>query len=116
MVRPTVVLPQPDSPTMPSVSPFLMEKLTSSTACTCATTRCITPARTGKYFFKFCTAIRSGCFLTVDLSLIVYDSHDPLFSAPSMERGVLQRSYTASTGRHDRVLLLPVQVAPRCKS
>ena len=44
MVRPTVVLPQPDSPTRPSVSPSLMVKLTSSTACTQATTRCNKPA------------------------------------------------------------------------
>ncbi len=32
MVRPTVDLPQPDSPTSPSVSPLWIEKLTSSTA------------------------------------------------------------------------------------
>ena len=30
--RPSVDFPQPDSPTMPSVSPFLMLKLTLSTA------------------------------------------------------------------------------------
>ncbi len=34
MQRPVVVLPQPDSPTSPKVSPFLMAKLTSSTALT----------------------------------------------------------------------------------
>jgi len=34
MSRPTVVLPQPDSPTSPRVSPRRMSKLTPSTACT----------------------------------------------------------------------------------
>src|SRR5262249_39089034 len=36
MVRPIVVLPQPDSPTRPSVSPGTIEKVTSSTAFTVA--------------------------------------------------------------------------------
>jgi hypothetical protein len=34
MQLPTVLFPHPDSPTNPSVSPSLMVKLTSSTACT----------------------------------------------------------------------------------
>ncbi len=34
-----VVLPQPDSPTRPSVSPSRMSKLTPSTACTVPTRR-----------------------------------------------------------------------------
>ena len=46
--RPTVVLPQPDSPTRPSVSPRWMSKLTPSTAWTTATVRWRTPPRTGK--------------------------------------------------------------------
>src|SRR5437764_3900700 len=58
MVRPTVVLPQPDSPTRPRVSPGLMAKLTSSTACTQATTRCSKPPRTGKYLTRFLTSTR----------------------------------------------------------
>ena len=33
MVRPSVDLPQPDSPTTPRVSPLFMLMLTSSTAC-----------------------------------------------------------------------------------
>ena len=33
-VRPSVVLPQPDSPTRPSVSPSVSERSTPSTACT----------------------------------------------------------------------------------
>ena len=34
MARPVVVLPQPDSPTMPRVSPLSRSKLTPETACT----------------------------------------------------------------------------------
>src|SRR5262245_49868339 len=56
MVRPTVVLPQPDSPTSPTVSAGPMLKLTSSTACTCPTVRRNSPRRTGKYFLRFVTS------------------------------------------------------------
>ena len=50
--RPTVVLPQPDSPTRPSVSPRWMTRSTPSTARTSATCRWSTPARTGKAFTR----------------------------------------------------------------
>jgi len=53
MQRPVVDLPQPDSPTSPSVSPFNRSKLTSSTACTRATSRENKPPRIGKYFLRF---------------------------------------------------------------
>jgi hypothetical protein len=46
-VRATVDLPQPDSPTRPSVSPGATEKLTPSTACTVPTRRRKMPPRTG---------------------------------------------------------------------
>ena len=48
MVRPTVVFPQPDSPTRPRVLPAPTEKLTPSTAFTNPTVREKTPARMGK--------------------------------------------------------------------
>src|SRR5438477_2927954 len=47
-VLPMVDLPQPDSPTRPSVSPWQIEKLTSSTACTLPRARPKTPPRMGK--------------------------------------------------------------------
>ena len=51
--RPTVVLPQPDSPTMPNVLPGWMPKLTSATALTSPTLRCSTaPAVTAKFFTR----------------------------------------------------------------
>ena len=48
MQRPVVLLPQPDSPTTPSVSPASMSKLMPSTACTLSTTRPSRPALIGK--------------------------------------------------------------------
>src|SRR5260370_1222354 len=46
-LRATVDLPQPDSPTSPSVSPTPTEKLMPSTACTVPAARRSTPDRTG---------------------------------------------------------------------
>ena len=48
IVRPSVVLPQPDSPTTPSVSPFLTVRSTPSTARTAPTVCLKTPALIGK--------------------------------------------------------------------
>ena len=60
MHRASVDLPQPDSPTRPSVSPARSSKLTSSTACTRATSRCSrTPLLIGKYFVT-CSARSSS--------------------------------------------------------
>src|SRR5688572_22997115 len=53
---PVVDLPQPLSPTRPSVSPCAIEKLTSSTAWTWALTREKTPLRTGKCLVRFFTS------------------------------------------------------------
>ena len=50
--RPTVVLPQPDSPTRPSVSPRAISRSTPSTARTSATVRCSTPALMGNAFLR----------------------------------------------------------------
>src|SRR5579864_6746625 len=52
MVRPSVDLPQPDSPTSPTVSPFLMSRSTPSTARTCATVLWRTPDDTGNHVFS----------------------------------------------------------------
>src|SRR5258708_2975835 len=47
-VRPSVDLPQPDSPTSPTVCPGRTSRSTPSTACTWPVTRCSTPCRIGK--------------------------------------------------------------------
>src|SRR5919201_4104101 len=60
MARPVVLLPQPDSPTRPSVSPFLTPKVMSSTARTQPTWRCrMIPWVIGKYIFRCSTCSSS---------------------------------------------------------
>src|ERR1019366_9146714 len=60
MVRPTVDLPQPDSPPRPSVSPCAIEKLMPSTANTVPPARCNRPLRTGKCFLRSRTSSTAG--------------------------------------------------------
>ena len=55
MARPVVVLPQPDSPTSPSVSPRRIEKLTPSTAFTVAARPPKSPPPIWKCFTRFRT-------------------------------------------------------------
>ena len=50
--RASVDLPQPDSPTMPSVSPLSTTNDTSSTACTLPIFRLNRPPRMGKCFLR----------------------------------------------------------------
>ena len=59
MRRPSVVLPQPDSPTSAKVSPLPISKLTSETACTEPTRRWSTPFRIGNSFTT-CSSTRTG--------------------------------------------------------
>src|SRR5438270_840453 len=54
-VRPSVVLPDPDSPTSPSVSPALVSMSTPSTAWTCPVVRCINPDATGNQTLRSLT-------------------------------------------------------------
>ncbi len=58
IARPVVDLPQPDSPTMANVSPFSTEKLSPSTAFTCATVCRMKPARIGNHFCRSMTSSR----------------------------------------------------------
>src|SRR5918912_1664748 len=56
MERPVVLLPHPDSPTSPSVSPLRTEKVMSSTARTQHTWRCrMMPWVIGKYILRCST-------------------------------------------------------------
>jgi hypothetical protein len=63
MVRPTVVLPQPDSPTRPSVSPGAIWKLTPSTALTRPTVCLRMPRLTGKWVCRSRTSSRGRAAL-----------------------------------------------------
>src|SRR5918995_2262414 len=56
IARPTVVLPQPDSPTRPMVSPRPRESDTPSTARTSAFFRGMIPPKTGKRTCRSCTS------------------------------------------------------------
>ncbi len=56
--RAVVDLPQPDSPTIPSVSPRRTVSVTSSTACTSALPRANTPCLTGKRFVRCSSSTR----------------------------------------------------------
>ena len=60
---PTVDLPQPDSPTRPSVSPAPMAKLTPSTALTTPPRRCSSPPRTGKCLTRPSTSRLAGALM-----------------------------------------------------
>ena len=66
--RPTVVLPQPDSPTNPSVSPGLIAKDTPSTAFKGIVLP--NPALIGKYCFRLFTSTRYSLFGTNYHSLL----------------------------------------------
>src|ERR1700687_5891932 len=64
IIRPVVVLPQPDSPTSPTVSPRPMSKLLPSTARTAAGGPLAqSPRRTGKCFTRFLTSRSLGSSL-----------------------------------------------------
>ncbi len=60
MALPTVVLPQPDSPTNAKVCPAAIARFTPSTAFTAPTWRCSRPARIGKWTCTSCTCNRGG--------------------------------------------------------
>src|SRR5262245_2322706 len=80
MVRPTVVLPQPDSPPRPSVSPAAIENETSSTAFTvavCDDRKLAPPALIVKYFCRWSTASR-GCATASGAAACGAISHEAL--------------------------------------
>src|SRR6059036_3077007 len=86
--RPVVDLPQPDSPTRPSVSPGRISNDTSSTACTRATSREKRPPRIGKYFLRFLTR-RSGVSAMGHPLHLVQPAGDFVPGLDFLEHGVL---------------------------
>src|SRR5689334_23070913 len=106
IVRPTVVLPQPDSPTRPSVLPGCRSKLTPSTAFTCPTVFCNSPRRIGKYVRRsrtfsnspFCD-VEPGAAEPLAGELEVLDSIDWLTWPPPGRLGA-----DAKGGRSSRAL------------
>src|SRR6185436_9687033 len=73
MEKPVTVLPQPDSPTSPRISPGLTEKLTPSTALT-------TPARVKKWVFRSSTtrvlSVKAGIQHVAQPVADQVDAHD----------------------------------------
>ena len=60
IASPSVVLPEPDSPTMPSVSPLRTAMLTPSTALMWPTVLRSTPRRIGNQTFRSLVSITNG--------------------------------------------------------
>src|SRR5262249_10384503 len=88
-VRPTVDLPQPDSPTSPSVSPASIVKLTPSTANTVPAARCSSPLRMGKCFLRSRTSSTvSG--IAVPVKLVRTPAGGPMAGAFFFVRGILR--------------------------
>src|SRR6201981_2524270 len=58
--NPSVVLPEPDSPTTPSVSPLRTARLTPSTALICPTTWRNSPRLTGNQTLRLVAEITTG--------------------------------------------------------
>ena len=106
IVRPSVDLPQPDSPTSPSVSPSLTAKLTSSTACTCATSRCSSPFRIGKYFLT-CLTSRSG--VSPDSLASLEDGHAAAAEPPEIVSSRWSRLNSTSSQQRSRCPGVPTR-------
>src|SRR5712692_5901429 len=93
MQRPVVDLPQPDSPTKPSVSPRRISNDTSSTAWTRATSREKSPPRIGKYFLRF-LILSSGVSAMGGTPLpLVEPAGDFVARLDFFEHGVLLRAH-----------------------
>src|SRR5215471_13241259 len=89
IVRPTVDLPQPDSPTSPSVSPASIVKLTPSTANTVPPARCSSPLRMGKCFLRSRTSSTvSG--MAVPVKLVRAPAGGPMAPAFFLVRRILR--------------------------
>src|SRR2546427_1589109 len=91
--RPSVVLPQPLSPTKASVSPRRMYMSTPSTARTRAIVRRRTPPLTGKYFWIPIAATTMSCLgrsgSGIGLSAVVQEAGDPTVRALWNQLGFL---------------------------
>src|SRR5476651_1426519 len=73
IARPTVVLPQPDSPTSPSVSPWLSANDTPSTARTSPVLRSSTPPKIGNLTFRSWTSRMGGIVFVGDSVKVAAD-------------------------------------------
>src|SRR5437879_8013178 len=104
--RPSVDLPQPDSPTRPTVSPVLISRSTPSTACTWPTVRCKTPDDTENQTLRSLTSTSGSAVvharvsgLTVALgtfqlrSRLRHPARRELRVTDSLQRGHVPRAF-----------------------
>src|SRR5579864_1723784 len=122
--RPIVVLPEPLSPTSPSVSPRRMANDTPSTALTSATWREKTPAVTGKYLRTSRTSRRTsptapGVVVGTTSPGVMLESGSAIRSGPLLSRGRcpgagrLRLSRTALEAAQVEVLVFLIKDATR---
>src|SRR5712692_10994505 len=128
MQRPTVVFPDPDSPTSPSVSPLEIAKVTPSTALTSATTRASTPRLTGKYFRRsrttssgsptptgsFGVVCGADCSITSGITVVNFEFRISNEEVPPPGK-TLNSSFEIRNSSFDplRIRQIPMQVTPR---
>src|SRR6266550_4831185 len=109
--RPRVDLPQPDSPTRPTVSPVLISRSTPSTACTWPTTLCRTPDETENQTLRSLTSSSGSAVVHARLKGLIAASgtfqlrprlRDPagrqLRVADPLQRGHLSRAFVDLEG------------------
>src|SRR3954447_1092939 len=112
MVRPTVDFPQPDSPTSPSVSPRLIEKLTSSTALMSPMWRSRTiPLLIGNQTLRFSTSTRAPSPLLANSANHGRPGPLPLLDRHGVEAGNHVAGLELSERRHLEARLLDLEAA-----
>src|SRR5215467_374169 len=118
IVRPRVDLPQPDSPTRPSVSPALISRSTPSTAWTWAIVRCITPDATGNHTLRSETVTSGSLAVHARVSRLALAASTTLQLRARLRHPArsLLRVADAQEGRHVTRALLDSKRAPRVES
>src|SRR5699024_4465763 len=95
----SVLFPQPDSPTIPNVSPLFTDKLTPLTAFTLPAFFLNTPFFIGKYTCKLCTS-NNGSAITDQLLPLQH---------PVFHFSVLQILFSIEHKQHDAHLLFQLK-------
>src|SRR5436190_12476350 len=98
MARPTVVLPLPDSPTRPSVSPCSRVNDTPATACTSLFLRSSTPPNTGNLTSRFLTSRMVGMFVGDSVQVAAHEMSGRALDEPRLDIGARLESIGAARG------------------
>src|SRR5690349_7596909 len=109
IARPTVVLPHPDSPTSPSVSPWCSWNEMPFTASTSPTRRSNTPPKTGNLTTRFWMSSRTSLVIRLTRQRVVYRMcHGRALGSPRRIRLLSDRGLSAV-----RVEMAPHPMAAR---